>query len=53
VDEFLVEIGVKHSVDSMVEKSVPNRSFVNIARLGVRDVEGVVRRVFVGLILEV
>lgn len=35
VDELLIEVGIEHSVDCVVEKTISNRGFVDIARFGV------------------
>lgn len=52
-NESFVEVWVQNSVDCMVEQSVSNGSLVNIPRLRVRDVEGVVAAVGVGFGFEV
>ena len=48
-NELLIEIRIEYSVDSMVEEPVPHRSLVNVPRLRVRDIEGMVAAVSVVL----
>lgn len=52
-DEFFVEVGVKHSIDCVVEKSVSHCSFVDVSGLGVRDVEGVIIAMSICFVLKV
>ena len=48
VDKPFVELGVQHSVDSVMKQSVPHGRFMNITRLGIIDFESMVATVPVG-----
>lgn len=42
VNKFIVEIRIKHAVDSMVQKSIPHGGLVDVPRFWIGDVESFV-----------
>ena len=49
-DEFAGEIGVQDTMNGVMQEAVSHRGFVDIAGLGVGDIEGVVGAVAVGFL---
>ena len=52
-DEYLVEKRIKNPINGVMQKSVANRCFVNISRLGIVDFERLITAVFLGMIEKV
>ena len=50
--ELPVEIGAKNTVDGMMEKAIPNARLVDVPRLRVGDIEGLIAAVLVCAIHE-
>lgn len=53
MNEFLVEVRIQHAVDAVVEQPVSNGCFVDIARLGVVYLEGLIFAMLVYFIFQI